>query len=123
MRSIFLTLIVVAVAMIAGPFVSAQQQPQPAFQRPPAEDAGVRILNGQCMNCHGNKDVERAPAPALLKQMTPERIYQALTTGVMKTQAENLTDMEKRQVAEFASGRRIGAAESGEASQMPNRCP
>jgi polyvinyl alcohol dehydrogenase (cytochrome) len=113
-------LVVLAVRFAAG---QQQQQRPPAFERPPAEDAGVKIFNGQCMTCHGNPAVERAPAPAVIKQMTPERIYEALTTGGMKTQAENLTDVEKRQVAEFMGGRRLGTAQSGDASKMPNRCP
>jgi polyvinyl alcohol dehydrogenase (cytochrome) len=121
-KSMIFALAGLAVVTISGQVVFAQQQPQPAFQRPPAEDAGVRIMNGRCMNCHGNKEVERAPAPALLKQMTPERIYQALNTGVMKSQAEGLTDVEKIQIAEFVSGRRMGSAESRDANKMSNRC-
>jgi mono/diheme cytochrome c family protein len=115
----------VALVVLAARFAAGQQQQQrpPAFERPPAEDAGLKIFNGQCMTCHGNPAVERAPAPAVIKQMTPERIYEALSTGGMKTQAENLTDAEKRQVAEFMGGRRLGTAQSGEASKMPNRCP
>jgi len=28
-----------------------------------------------CLNCHGNSLVQAAPPPAVIKQMTPERIY------------------------------------------------
>ncbi len=55
--------------------------------------------------------------------MPPERIYAALTTGVMKTEAANLTDEQKRRLAEYMGGRPLGSAALGDASQMPNHCP
>ena len=55
--------------------------------------------------------------------MPPERIYAAITTGIMKTQASNLTDEQKRRLAEYMGGRPLGSADLGDASQMPNRCP
>ena len=76
------------------------------------------------MGCHGNPAAaDRAPDPSTLRQYSPERIYTALTTGVMKAHAQNLTDEEKRRVAEFMSGRPLGSAESGDAKNMANHCP
>ena len=63
------------------------------------------------------------PRPAAIRQMPPERIYAALTTGVMKTQAANLNDEQKRRLAEYMGGRPLGSAALGDASQMPNHCP
>src|SRR5580698_10132642 len=54
--------------------------------------------------------------------MPPERIYAAITTGIMQTQAANLTDEQKRRLAEFMGGRPLGSAALADASQMPNRC-
>ncbi len=54
--------------------------------------------------------------------MTPELIYNALTTGVMRQQAEGLTDEGRRAIAEFLGDRKLGAGETGAASAMPNRC-
>jgi len=65
---------------------------------------------------------DRAPDPSTPLQLPPERIYAALTSGVMKVQAQNLTDEEKRRVAEFMSGRPLGSAESGDAKNMLNHC-
>ncbi|PYS36458.1 MAG: cytochrome C oxidase Cbb3, partial [Acidobacteria bacterium] len=54
--------------------------------------------------------------------MSPERIYEALTTGVMKDQAAKLSDQDKRGVAEFMSGRPLGSGSVGDAKNMPNQC-
>jgi polyvinyl alcohol dehydrogenase (cytochrome) len=41
----------------------------------------------------------------------------------MKNQAANLTDIQKRDIAEWVSGRKLGATESGDVKAMSNRCP
>ena len=84
---------------------------------------GISAFERECTKCHGNAAVERAPSPAAIRQMPPERIYTALTTGVMQTQAANLSDEQKRRLAEYMGGRPLGSAALGDASQMPNHCP
>ena len=54
--------------------------------------------------------------------MSPERIYDALATGVMKPQGDKLSDQDKRGVAEFMSGRPLGSARAGDAKNMSNQC-
>jgi polyvinyl alcohol dehydrogenase (cytochrome) len=54
--------------------------------------------------------------------MSPEKIYDALVSGLMQTQAQDLSDAQKRIVAEFMSGRPLGSARQGDAQAMPNRC-
>jgi polyvinyl alcohol dehydrogenase (cytochrome) len=63
-----------------------------------------------------------APALAALQDYPPERIYDALTTGKMQQQAAALSDLQKRQAAEWIAARPIGAAEAGGADHMSNRC-
>src|ERR1700733_2976414 len=46
-------------------------------------ETGIGTFQTHCMGCHGNADVPQAPAPDAIRQMTPERIYDALTTGLM----------------------------------------
>lgn len=84
--------------------------------------AGAKIFGDYCQSCHGNPQVERAPLPAVIKQMTPEHIYEVLTTGAMKTQAAELTDRQKIDIAEWVGGRRMGVAESGDIKNMSNHC-
>src|SRR4029453_7141861 len=67
--------------------------------------------------------VERAPEAATLRQMTPERIYSALTSGSMRVQAEGLPDETKRGIAEFLSDRKLSSGEVADARMMSNRCP
>src|SRR5215212_3002429 len=102
--------------------VTAQQPPpQTIVQVRGNEGAGSTIFGNTCQGCHGK--LESAPPPAMLKKLSPEKIYEALTTGNMKSQAANLTDIQKRDIAEWVSGRKLGAAESGDAKAMTNRCP
>ncbi len=84
---------------------------------------GISAFEQQCTKCHGNAAVDRAPSPAAIRQMPPERIYAAITTGIMKEQAANLSDEQKRRLAEYMGGRPLGSATLGDASQMPNHCP
>src|ERR1035441_6822893 len=83
---------------------------------------GISAFERECSKCHGNAAVERAPSPAAIRQMPPERIYAAITTGIMQTQAANLNDEQKRRLAEYMGGRPLGSGDLGDASKMPNRC-
>jgi polyvinyl alcohol dehydrogenase (cytochrome) len=46
----------------------------------------------------------------VLKTMAPENIVSALTTGLMRSQGENLTPADRAAVAEFLTGKRLGAS-------------
>lgn len=89
----------------------------------PATEAGYGVFQQKCATCHGNPQNEKAPAPTVLFQYTPERIYDSLTKGVMATVVGNqLTDAQKRSVAETLSGQRLGTTGLADADKMPNRC-
>src|SRR5215475_6254807 len=106
-----------ALLFVISVAATAQQQPpaQPATQSQPQqlvqvrgnEGAGSTIFGNACGGCHGK--IETAPSPAMLKRLTPEKIYEALTTGDMKNQAASLTDRQKRDIAEWIGGRALGA--------------
>ena len=85
-------------------------------------ETGFGLFQQRCMGCHGNPNVERAPLPAAIREMGPERIYDALTNGVMKGQGDALSDDQRRMIATFMGGRPLGTAEQGGAELMPNRC-
>ena len=85
-------------------------------------ELGFRTFQTKCMTCHGNPNVDRAPSPAAIREMTPERIYEALANGIMKTQGQSLTDDERKKLALFMSGRPMGSIQMGDAKNMPNRC-
>jgi polyvinyl alcohol dehydrogenase (cytochrome) len=85
-------------------------------------ETGIATFQQRCMVCHGNPNVPQAPSPSAIRQMSPERIYDALTTGVMKPQGESLTDSQRRMLATFLSGRPLGSMQEGDAKNMTNQC-
>src|ERR1700740_3269141 len=107
-------LLALAGAGFLGSLVVLAQQP--ITQVRGNEGAGSTIFGNSCEGCHGKLD--SAPPPAMLKKLTPEKIYEALTTGNMKNQAADLTDIQKRDIAEWVSGRKLGATESGDVKAM-----
>src|SRR5205823_4953777 len=103
----------IGVAVLSELVLLAQQPAAaPVAQVRGNEGAGSTIFGNTCENCHGKLD--SAPPPAMLKKLTPEKIYETLTTGNMKNQAADLTDIQKRDIAEWVSGRKLGATESGD---------
>ena len=84
---------------------------------------GGSLFEQHCADCHGSPAPDsRAPDREALRQFTPERVLESLTTGAMAVEVPGLTDDEKRQVAQWAAGRALGTA-GGDASSMPNQCP
>src|SRR5262245_41957042 len=96
---IALAIFICVTAWVGG--ARSQQAPAPpAGQRgAPGTENGIAVFQTQCMTCHGNPNVERAPSPAAIREMSPERIYEALTTGLMKDQGAKLSDQDRRGVA------------------------
>jgi polyvinyl alcohol dehydrogenase (cytochrome) len=67
--------------------------------------------------------VMRALPREMLRQLPPETVLAALTSGKMQAQGSLLSDAERRAVAEYASGTRFGAAAYGSVStEKPNLC-
>jgi polyvinyl alcohol dehydrogenase (cytochrome) len=109
-----------------------QAQPRPPMIGPPARMAAQAVFNSHCASCHQNvmasadQNADRAksaPSTETLGQMTPEAIYAALTTGAMVGQARDLSDDQKRIIAEFFGGRPLGNADAGDAKNMSGHCP
>jgi polyvinyl alcohol dehydrogenase (cytochrome) len=101
-------------AVLLAPAVAAAQNPQ-----------GAGLFETHCMTCHRNPAPDsRAPTRDAMTQLTPERIFAALTSGVMAPQAQaaGLTEDQRRLIAEFAALRPFGTAGAGAASAMKNRC-
>ena len=94
------------------------QGPTPAA----GTESGIATFQQRCMSCHGNPNVPQAPAPDAIRQMSPERIFEALTTGVMKPQGDALTEDQRKMLATFLSGRPLGSLKEGDAKDMPNHC-
>src|SRR5438876_11259606 len=116
-----------ALVIAVGFFIGASlwvgtAQSQGGQRGVPGTENGIATFQTQCMSCHGNPKVERAPSPAAIRELTPEKIYESLTTGSMKEQGDKLNDTDKRGVAEFMGGRPLGSSRAGDAKNMPNQC-
>ena len=113
-------------AFVAAGFFSFAGSPDAVWAQGPTPaagtESGIATFQQRCMGCHGNPSVPQAPAPDAIRQMPPERIYDALTTGVMKPQGDALTDEQRKMLATFLSGRPLGSLKEGDAKDMPNRC-
>jgi polyvinyl alcohol dehydrogenase (cytochrome) len=122
MRRRFQFLALIAIAAGGGGAFRTSAQALPAGDpEPTGTEFGFQIFQQQCVRCHGNPDV-KAPSPAALRQLSPEKITEALTTGLMQIQGRSLSATQKRRVAEALSARPLGTLESGDARQMPNHC-
>src|SRR5580658_9881425 len=85
-------------------------------------ELGFAVFQQHCVSCHGNPAMERAPSPATLRTMSPERIYTALTSGIMKSVGDTLNDTDRRRVAESLAGQFLGSEKAGDVAAMRNRC-
>ena len=85
--------------------------------------AGRGLFEKNCSTCHGHANSDsRAPSFETLMKLSPEAILAALDNGSMRVQAKDLTEDQKRAIAQHISGRAFGAAGAGEAKTMLNRC-
>jgi polyvinyl alcohol dehydrogenase (cytochrome) len=66
---------------------------------------GAAIYKQRCAMCHDRSAETRAPAPAVLRQMSAENIMRSLESGIMKEQGTALSAAEKLGVAEFLAGK------------------
>ena len=67
-----------------------------------------KLYSQNCANCHEpHAAPTHAPDRKALEQMTPEAIYRSLVTGSMTSNAKELTDDQRREIAEFLSGRQL----------------
>jgi polyvinyl alcohol dehydrogenase (cytochrome) len=71
---------------------------------------GQAIYDKSCASCHQQPGADsRAPNREGLRQFSPESILTALTTGNMYRQGYDLSDAEKKAVAEWLAGRAVGS--------------
>ncbi len=94
---------------------------------------GAAVFQRICAACHlsivqtsvadpGKALDARAVPRELLRMFPPGAIVNALTNGKMQAQGAPLSDAERRAVAEYASGKSLGAA-AANAVEKPNPCP
>jgi polyvinyl alcohol dehydrogenase (cytochrome) len=74
------------------------------------------LFEQNCASCHAIP-ATRAPNRASLRAMSPSFIVDALTNGMMKAQGSALTSEERVALAEYLTGRKVGAE-----APMAGRC-
>src|SRR5262249_43697046 len=80
----------------------------PVFAQAPAPDGGA-VFQKACASCHAQPPADsRAPDRDALRQIAPEAILVALTSGTMFRNGAELTAAERRAVPEFLAGRPVG---------------
>jgi len=110
-----MTVLLLAVMLAQNPQAAQNATPRPGFRAAPP------IFQQNCGTCHGH-DGKQGPSIVDLQNNSPEQIYEVLTTGKMKDQAAQVPDVQKRQIAEFLSGRPMGSDEAGDIKKMTNPC-
>src|SRR5438094_2062 len=131
-RSAGFAMLALAIAGIFNIVSHAQQRgagaapAAPAVRQGPGFRIGPAIYQQNCGTCHGTNakqvDGKTAVSIGTLQELSPERIYEVITTGSMQTQAAALPDVQKRQIAEFLAARPLGSADSGDIKKMTNAC-
>ena len=107
-----------AAAVSAAMLVSS-----PSGVQAQSESAGVNQYFNNCASCHESDEPgHQAPKTAVLKQMPPERVYEAMATGSMRTMAAEISDADKRLIAEWVGGRKLDTDAGGSLAKMPNVC-
>src|SRR5262245_54431218 len=98
---------VISSALIALAVPALAQQPN-----------GEGVFKQACASCH-NETSTTAPPPAVLRQMTAESIFNAMTLGRMQIQAISLSEADQRAVAVFLAGKPFAPTA---AIEVKNKC-
>ena len=127
-RLIGLAIAFVSISPFSYSLIQAQQRGGAAAGPP---RLGFRVApptyQQSCGTCHGTQgtvtDGKKAPSIGELQDFSPERVYAVLNGGSVAAHASLATfsELQKRQFAEFLSGRPMNSA-AGDSKSMTNRC-
>ena len=92
----------------------------PVWAIAPIATDGAKVYEEKCASCH-NGGVPRAPQLNVMRQKNAEDVLDALETGVMLFVGWGMPDAERKAVAEFVTGKQLGAAQLK--ATMTNMCP
>jgi polyvinyl alcohol dehydrogenase (cytochrome) len=71
------------------------------------DSTGSKIFFNQCFSCHKDSTASMAPGISIMSTMTPRSILSSLTTGKMRLQGENLSEDDRKAVAEWITKTKI----------------
>jgi polyvinyl alcohol dehydrogenase (cytochrome) len=100
---------VVVSTLVAGAFALGAM----SHVRGQEQADGAAVYGKACAQCHDQSSTTRAPSPDALRARSPESIVDALTGGAMRYQGLSLTGVERRSVAEYLTGKKLGGDLTG----------
>ena len=74
---------------------------------------GAALFDTHCARCHGPDGEPRAPKRDALVLRRPETIIESLVNGAMRVQGSRLSGPERRAIAEFLTGHKVGGDVTG----------
>ena len=116
-------LLVWCAALAAAPLLLRAQAPTPVrdLAHPQGTNAAIFAFTRRCARCHDSGS-DGAPDRYALTRRTPEEVLEVLARGAHAEHAKDLDEFTRRVVAVYVGGRPLGAAATGDAERMPNRC-
>ena len=97
----FSTASIALILALLGPGAARQV----SAQSPPD---GELVFKQSCASCHTGAADSRAPSPDALKARAPQAVIESMMTGAMRAQGSRLSGPERRAVAEFVTGKKVG---------------
>jgi polyvinyl alcohol dehydrogenase (cytochrome) len=110
-RTVLLSLAVAAILLLATAW-------EPVFAQ---SAAPVIVFEKECASCHQSAEKQKAPEVAQIRKMTAESIYAALSKAP-HTQIQDFSDNDKKTLAAYLGGLKLGVREAADARKMANRC-
>ena len=74
---------------------------------------GEQVFKQSCASCHTGAPDSRAPSLESLKARAPQAVIESLMTGAMRAQGSRISGPERRAVAEFVTGKKVGGDVTG----------
>src|SRR5687767_7895125 len=71
-----------------------------------ADSTPEQIFLSNCYNCHRDSGASMAPGISILSTMSPRAILASMNNGKMRQQAANLSEQERKEVAEWVTKRK-----------------
>jgi polyvinyl alcohol dehydrogenase (cytochrome) len=96
------------VILLLGPGAAGFVSAQTPFDKAQGRPDGENVFKQACASCHNGAPESRAPALDALKVRTPQAVIETLMTGAMRLQGSRLSGPERRAVAEFVTGKKVG---------------
>ena len=84
----------------------------------------LRLFEQHCTTCHGNPaGPKNAPDGMQLRKLSAEAVYDAIAKVPAHSSVQSLSDDDKKLIAFYLGGRKVGVADLADAKHMSNQCP